>query len=83
MSSVPNRYLNRKYRYRKSSKMGTGTKYNRYDSVPVRYRYFRVKIGKYRYRTGTENVKSRYRIGTEMVPGSVNSYRYRVHFTHP
>ncbi|MFS8019679.1 hypothetical protein Hanom_Chr15g01406521 [Helianthus anomalus] len=42
--------------------------------IPVRYRYLRVKTGKYRYRTGTENVKSRYRIGTQKVPGRVTRY---------
>ncbi|MFS8030733.1 hypothetical protein Hanom_Chr17g01537561 [Helianthus anomalus] len=66
-------------RYRKSLKVGTVTEYTRFDTV--RYRYLRVKIGKYRYRTGiipdryrtgTKNVKSEYRIGTEKAPGSVN-----------
>ncbi|MFS8026799.1 hypothetical protein Hanom_Chr16g01490931 [Helianthus anomalus] len=74
------RYQNRKYRYRKSSKMetGIGTEYTWHGTVPVQYRYLRVKpvnTGTVldRYRTGTENVKSWYRIGTKKVPGSVNS----------
>ncbi|KAJ0693418.1 putative carboxylesterase [Helianthus annuus] len=71
-------YRYRKNRYRKSPKVGAGTEYTRFGTV--RYRYLRLKTGKYRYRTGTvpdrtgtENAKSRYRIGTEKVPSSVNS----------
>ncbi|MFS7952985.1 hypothetical protein Hanom_Chr07g00613341 [Helianthus anomalus] len=67
-----------KNRNRKSPKVGTGTgiEYTRFGTV--RYRYLRVKTGKYRYepipdRTGTENINSWYQIGTEKVPGPVNS----------
>ncbi|MFS8031178.1 hypothetical protein Hanom_Chr17g01542771 [Helianthus anomalus] len=73
MSSVPNWYRYRKNRYRKSSKVSTGTEYTLFGTVRYQYRYLRAKTSKYRYRTGTESAKSRYRIGTEKVPGSVNS----------
>ncbi|MFS8016036.1 hypothetical protein Hanom_Chr15g01363681 [Helianthus anomalus] len=57
-------YRNRKYRYQKSAKVGTGTEYTRYGTV--RYRYLRVKTGKYWYKTGT--VPDRYRKCQKSVP---------------
>ncbi|KAJ0502744.1 hypothetical protein HanHA300_Chr11g0416411 [Helianthus annuus] len=83
MSSVPS--STEPVWYRKSPKVGTGTQYTRFGTVrygsvpvPVRYRYLRLKTGKYRYQTGT--VPDRYRtrpvakmlkVGTKKVPGSV------------
>ncbi|KAF5809421.1 hypothetical protein HanXRQr2_Chr04g0156961 [Helianthus annuus] len=50
MSSVPNRYRNRKYRYRKyryrkSPKVGTGTEYTRFGTVWYRYGSVPSKVG--------------------------------------
>ncbi|MFS7965698.1 hypothetical protein Hanom_Chr09g00765281 [Helianthus anomalus] len=54
----------RKNRYQKSLKVSTGTEYNGFGTV--RYRYLRVKTGKYRYRT--ESVPKMLKVGTESVP---------------